>query len=92
MANVSPEVVIEMSFLTLSNADVDFLGQELRWRTYTPKKALPTIRHIELVGRKEFATATLDLESETFVIHIVSLNSVASPSSSLLDVHPSRRP
>ena len=30
VANVSLEVVLGMSFLTLSGADVDFLGRELR--------------------------------------------------------------
>ena len=36
----------------------------------------------------------LDPESETFVVHVASLSSDASPSSSPLelDVHPSRRP
>ena len=29
VANVSPEVVLEISFLTLSSADIDFLGREL---------------------------------------------------------------
>ena len=43
---------------------------------------------------KEFATAILDPESETFIIHIASFSSDASPSSSPLelDVHHSRRP
>ena len=30
VANISPEVVFEMLFLIISNADVDFLDQELR--------------------------------------------------------------
>ena len=29
VANISPEVIFEVFFLTLSDADVDFLGQEL---------------------------------------------------------------
>ena len=41
------------------------------------------------MGKKEFAAAALDPESETFVIHVASLSSDALPSSSLLelDVH-----
>ena len=92
VANVSPEVVLEMSFLTLSGADVDFLGRELRWRTYTTKEALPTTRRVELVGKKEFAAAALDPEHETYVVHVGSVSSNASPSSSPLDVHPFWRP
>ena len=39
VANVSPEVVFRMSFLTLSGADVDFSGRKLWWKTYTTKEA-----------------------------------------------------
>ena len=92
VANVSPEVVLGMPFLTLSNADVDFSGRDLRWRTYSTEEALPTTRRVELVGKKEFAAAALDPEHETYVVHVGSVRSDASPSSSPLDVHPSRRP
>ena len=93
MVNVSPEVVFGMLFLTLSGADIDFLGRELRWRTYSTKVAFPTTRRVELVGKKEFAAAALDLEYETYVVHVGSVSSNASPSSSSLklNVHPSCR-
>ena len=54
-----------MPFLLLSGADVDFFGRELRWRTYTTEEALPTTRHVELVGKKEFAAVVLDPERST---------------------------
>ena len=44
VANVSPDVVLGMPFLTLSGADVDFPKRELRWRSYTTEKALPTTK------------------------------------------------
>ena len=46
------------------------------------------------MGKKKFAAATLDPESEIFVIYVASLSSNASSSSSplKLNVHPSRRP
>ena len=93
VANVSPEVVFGMLFLTLSDANVYFLGRELRWRTYSTKEALPTTRRVELVGKKEFAAAGLDAEHETYVVHVGSVSSNASPSSSplKLDVHPFHR-
>ena len=89
MANVSPEVVLRMLFLTLSNANVDFSGRNLRWRTYTIKKALPTTRRVKLVGKQEFVAAALDPEYETYVVHIASLSS--NPLVTSLDVHPFRR-
>ena len=89
VANISPKVVLGMPFLTLSSADIDFSGRELRWRTYTTEKTLPTTRRVELVGKKEFATAALDPEHETYVVHVLSLSSALPVTS--LDVHPSRR-
>ena len=48
------------------------------------------------MGKKEFAAAALDPESETFVVHVASLCSDALPSFSASqlehDVHPSRKP
>ena len=94
VANVNPEVVFGIFFLTLSGADVNFLGRKLRWRTYTTKKAFPTTRCIKLVGKKKFATTALDPKSEIFVVHIALLSSDTLPSSSLLklDVHLFCRP
>ena len=44
------------------------------------------------MGKKEFAAAELDPEYETYVVHVGSVSSVASPSSSPLNVHSLRRP
>ena len=43
------------------------------------------------MGKKKFASASLDPKSETFVVYIVSLNSDASPNSSSLNVYLSHR-
>ena len=94
VANVSPEVVFGMLFFSLSGVDVDFLDLKLQWRTYTTEKALPTTRRIELVGKKEFAIAALDPESEIFIVYVMSLSSDVLPSFFLfeLDIYPFRRP
>ena len=73
VAIISPEVVLEMLFFTLSNTDIDFLDWELRWRTYTIKKTFPTTKHIELVEKEEFAAAAFDSKHKTFVVYIASL-------------------
>ena len=92
IANVSSEVVLRMLFPTLSGIDVDFLGRELQWRTYTTEEAFPTTKRVELVGKKKFAAAALDSESETFVVHIALLSSNTSLNSSPVNVHLFRRP
>ena len=89
VANVSPEVVLGILFLILSNADIDFSSRDLQWRTYTTKKALLTTRRVELVGKKEFAAAALDPKYETYVVHVASLSFTPLAS---LDVHHFREP
>ena len=74
LADISAEVVLGMPFLTLSNADVQFVEKELTWRSYTTAEALPTTKRVELINKKEFAKAALDKKSETFVIHMAALN------------------
>ena len=86
VANVSPKVVFGMLFLTLSGVDIDFLDQELQYRTYTIKKAFPATRYVELVGKKEFVTVVLDMEYEIFVIHVMVFSSTP------LNIHSSWRP
>ena len=93
VANVSPEVVFGMLFLTLSNANVDILSWKLWWRIYITKKTLSTTKDIELVGKKEFAAAALDLKIEVFIVHVALFSSIISPSFSPLElnVHPFHR-
>ena len=81
VADVSLEVVLGMPFLTLSDANIDFSGQELQLRAYTTKKVFPTTWRVELVGKKEFAATAFDPEHETYVVYIASLN-----------IHPFRKP
>ena len=87
IANVSPEIILGMLFLILSGAKLDFLGWELRWRTYTTKKVFPTTRRIKLLDKEEFVAAALDLESEIFIIYVLSPSFIALPSSFPLDVY-----
>ena len=75
LTNVSLEVIFQMLFLTLRGPNIDFLGWELWWKTYTTKKAFPTIKRVGLVGKKGFAAAALDSEYETFIVYVVSLSS-----------------
>ena len=72
MTNISVEVDLGMSFLTFSNANVQFVGKEFTWRSYTIAEVLPTTKQVELIYKKEFTKATLDEKSENFVIHVAS--------------------
>ena len=85
LANISAEVVLGILFLTFSNADVQFVEKKLTWRSYTTAEALPTTKRVELINKKEFAKAALDENSETFVVHVASLNLAPTPG-----IHPDR--
>ena len=74
LADISMEVVLGILFLTLSNADVQFVEKEFIWRSYTTAKALLTTKRVELINKKEFAKAALDKNSEIFVVHVAFLN------------------
>ena len=74
LADISVEVVLCMPFLTLSNADVQFVEMELTWKSYITAKLLPTIKRIEFINKKEFAKEALDKKSENFVVHMTSFN------------------
>ncbi len=58
----------------MRNADVDFQAWDLQWRSYTTGVVLPTIRHVELIGKKEFAAAALNPEHEAFIVHVAALS------------------
>ena len=70
VADTKFEVILEMPFLKISNADVLFGEGILTWRTYTTNEALPTTERVQIVDPKEFVIAALDVDSETFVVHV----------------------
>lgn len=67
LADTSIVVVLCIFFLTISNANIQIAEKELIWRFYTTTKALPTIKWVEPINKKEFAKTALDVESEMFV-------------------------
>ena len=79
------EIVLSVPFLSLSNANINF-GKELSgltYRSYTIKKALPTMSRMQLIIKHKFAKAVLNKNSEIFVMHIVVLEA------SWMIIHPS---
>ena len=78
LANINAELVLRRSFLTLSNTNRLFLERVLIWRFYTTVKALPTTKQVKLINKKEFIKAALNKNSETYVIHVVILETLLS--------------
>ena len=74
LADIKPNTVLGMSFLTMSNADIDFQARNLQQKSYTTRDAPLTIKKVELIGKKEFVAATLDPEHEAFIVHVAALS------------------
>ncbi len=83
LADTSIKIVLEMPFLSLRNANVEFaeLGK-LTWRLYITTKALPTTSQVKLIDKRKFTKATLDENSETFLVYVATLEATT--------IHPSR--
>ena len=56
--------------MKISKADVSFGEEILIWKSYTINKTLPTTKQIQQINRKKFVIATLNANSETFVMHV----------------------
>lgn len=70
LANIRIAVTLEIFFPTLSNVDINFSNQELRWGSYTTAMIFSITRQVKLVGKKEFTTTSFDSEDDIFVVYI----------------------
>lgn len=84
LTTISIDVTFRMLFLILSNVKIQFNNREFRWRLYTLAKILPNIKRVKLFGKKEFPTATMDLEDKTLIVDAIFITSSDS-------MHPSYR-
>ena len=88
LANISAKVVLGMFFLALSNISIKFAAQKLTQRSYTTAKALPMIKQVEFINKKEFTKAAQDKQLEIFVVHVAALEVL--PKSAKMTIHPSQ--
>lgn len=80
LADISINIALRMSFLILSNIEINILKWKFNQKSYITFETLMTTKHIELVGEKKFAAVAFDLDDKTFMVNIASLTST--------DVHP----
>ena len=70
MADIKFEVILEIPFLKISNANIVFGEKILMWKSYITNEALWTTEQVQLVNLKEFVIAALDADSKTFIMHV----------------------
>ena len=58
----------------MTYVNVDFQAWNLQWRSYSTEDVFSITRQVKLIETKEFKTAALDPEYETFVIHIATFS------------------
>ena len=59
-----------MPFLKISNVDILFGEETLTWKTYTTNEALSTTKRVQIINKKDFVITALDINSETFMVHV----------------------
>lgn len=67
------EVVLRIFFLDFSNSYFQYGIEKFTWKSYTIIKALLITSQVELINKREFAQATLNKNSKTFMIYMAVL-------------------
>lgn len=73
LTDISIEMVLKMLFITFSNVDIQFAKKKVSWRFYTTVEALSTNKQVELINKKKSVKIALYEESQTFVVHVSTL-------------------
>ena len=76
LANTSIKVILRISFLIVSNVDIQFAEKKLTWRSYIAVKTLATTKRVEPIDKTNFAKIALNEESEPFVVHVAALEAL----------------
>lgn len=85
------DVILEIPFFTFSNLDIWFTEEGLTWKTYITAKALPTIKKIELIDKKDLVAAVLNNGARNFVVNVaVFISSDIEPEISIHSFCPSQ--
>ena len=88
LVDTTMEVVLGMSFLVLSNIDIQFDTKNFNWKSYSIAEALFTIRQVELIDKHNFAKVALDENSEMFALHIASFEVPETTEAADMAIHP----
>lgn len=73
MVDIKIEFVPGIFFFIISNLEVNFINEKLKWRLYTIAKIFFTTKQMKRIRKKEFAIVALDLHDETFIIYVAFL-------------------
>lgn len=60
IVDIKIDIVFKMSFLIVTNANIQFREIDLIWRTYITANALLTTEKVQIIDWKNFTKAILD--------------------------------
>ena len=66
-----------MPFLIFSNADIQFARKKFTRKLYTVAEALPIIKQVKIIDKKEFTKAALDENVKAFVLYMTSFSLIS---------------
>lgn len=67
------EMILEIPFLRSSNANMQFVEKKLKYKGYKTAGTLFTIKKIELIDTREFASAAPNKNAKMFIIYVATL-------------------
>ena len=70
VADIKLELILEMSFLKISNANVLFGKRTLAWKSYTTSKAISTTKRVLIINKKDFVIAVLNANNKTIIVYV----------------------
>ena len=70
MGNIKVEVVLEIPFLKLSNANMLFGEKIFMWKIYTTNKALFNTQRVQIINKKNFVIAVMNVDNGIFIVYM----------------------
>lgn len=78
---------MKIFFLTFNKTNLQFAKKKFIKKSYSTAKALSIIKWVEIINKKDFILAVLDLENKIFVKHIVFFIKLVYPSRKTLIIN-----
>lgn len=76
LADTSIKVVLKMSFLIFSNANIQYIQKKLTQKFYIIAETLSIIKQVKLIDQKNFTKMALNNKSKTLIVYIATLEAL----------------
>lgn len=70
LTDISINFSFRIFFYIFSSLAINLNKSKISYKLYSNAEVFPNIKQIELIRKKEFAIAVLNMDNKTFIIHI----------------------